>query len=158
MDEKFWARVDVKEDDECWEFKNQPSQIYGVYNKKIDGKWKAIRPHRYAWSQHNGRSIPDGLFVCHSCDNPKCCNPTHLWLGTNSDNILDAIAKFGSWVVGQHTYIGEKHHSSKLTEEQVLDIRARVEQGERQVDLAKEYNVTRTMLSKIILRKSWKHI
>lgn len=159
MDKRFWSQVDIKSDDECWLFQNQPSQRYGVYHYKIDGGRKAIRPHRYAWEQHHKRKIPEGLYICHSCDTPKCCNPNHLWLGTNSDNQLDAIRKYGPWTVGHITsYHGEKHHSSKLTTEQVLAIRRRIREDERSIDLAKEFGVTPAMIAKIKFRKSWKHI
>jgi len=157
MDKRFWSQVVVKSKNECWVFKNQPSQIYGVYHYKIEGGRKAVRPHRYAWIQHNGK-IPDGLFVCHSCDTPKCCNPNHLWLGTNSDNILDRVMKFGPCSIGHITTMGEDHHSSKLTKDQVLDIRKRIKNGEKQNKLATKYNVSTVMISKIHLRKSWKHI
>jgi hypothetical protein len=159
MDNKFWSRIDIRGEDECWLFKNQPSQRYGVYNLKLaPGNWKALRPHRYAWEQYHKRKIPSGLYVCHSCDTPKCCNPNHLWLGTNSDNQLDAIKKFGYRSGIPISKIGEEHHSSKLTEKQVLEIRKRANNGERQIDLAKEYQVSSVMISKIYLRKSWKHI
>ncbi len=158
MDDKFWARIDVRDTHECWLFKNQPSQRYGVYNLKVDGKWIALRPHRYAWEQYNESKIPDGLYVCHSCDTPKCCNPNHLWLGTNSDNQLDAIRKFGVWSVAPTPNIGEAHHNSKLTEEQVLEIRARLSNGDEYKVLAEKFGVSAVMISRIKLRKNWKHI
>lgn len=49
--------------------------------------------HRLAWEETNGRPVPTGMVVCHSCDNPPCCNPDHLWIGTQGDNVRDAAAK-----------------------------------------------------------------
>lgn len=158
MDKKFWSQVDVKDKDECWLWMNQPSQTYGVYYIKTDGGRKAVRPHRYAWEQHNKKKIPEGLMVCHSCDTPKCCNPNHLWLGTNSDNQKDARQKYGHFMHNPIPKIGEEHHSSKLTEAQVLEIRYRLANGEKNIVLAKEFGVADTMIAKIKLRKSWKHI
>ena len=158
MDFKFWFRVDVQGDDDCWIFMNQPSQLYGVYNLKVRGKWRAIRTHRYAWKQLNGQ-IPNGLFICHSCDNGKCCNPNHLWLGTNGENQLDSIAKGRSGFRPPQSKLGEEHHSAKLKEWQVIEIRERYKVGGISQDkLAAEYSVNQNAISKIILRRSWKNI
>lgn len=74
----------------CIEWTGHKSKYgYGVI--EISGKTKAC--HRVAWELHNGTEIPSGMFVCHSCDNPPCINPEHLWIGTASDNNLDAIRK-----------------------------------------------------------------
>lgn len=158
MDFKFWFRVNVRGDSDCWEFMNQPSQRYGVYNIKVQGKWNAIHSHRYAWEQMNGQ-IPNNLFVCHSCDNGRCCNPGHLWLGTNSDNQVDSVAKGRSGFRYPISKTGEEHHSSKLKEWQVLEIRKWYEDGGISQDkLAAEYGVNQNAISKIILRRSWKSI
>ena len=80
-----------------------------------------IRAHRVAWILENG-AIPDGLYVCHSCDNPKCCNVEHLFLGTPRENMLDKESKGRGAKPPVHW--GESHHNAKLTYEQVCDIRA----------------------------------
>lgn len=159
-DEKFWSRVDIQGEDDCWVFMNQPSQRYGVYNIKIGDAWKAIRAHRYAYEQTYG-PIPDGLYVCHSCDVSLCCNPNHLFLGTNSTNQKDAVAKYGFWREHPEECLpfGEDHHSAKLKEWQVIEIRGKYEAGNISQDkLAAEYGVNQNAISKIILRRSWKKI
>ncbi len=83
--------------------------------------------HRYSYQYFNGE-IPDNAFVCHSCDTPACCNPTHLWLGSQADNMRDASQK-GRLPTGSRRYRGTPEHVVKL-------IRRLHEQGLRQKDVA----------------------
>jgi hypothetical protein len=86
--ERFWSRVDRRNEDECWPWTSTlDSDGYGKL--RLTGKQRAA--HRVAWALANGRN-PD-LCVCHSCDNPTCVNPAHLWQGTQADNIRDMHAK-----------------------------------------------------------------
>ena len=103
--------------------------------------------HRMQWQRFNG-PIPNGLFVCHHCDMPLCVNPRHLFLGTQKDNMQDAARKGR---MGQ----GETHHNAKLTEAQVLAIR---KDPRIQTEIAKEYGVANTAISKIKSRKRWGHL
>ena len=83
---KFWTKVDKKGDNECWEWvaaKN--SKGYGQFG--ISGVSKST--HRISYVIHNG-DIPDGLFVCHTCNNPPCVNPKHLYAGSNKENMQQA--------------------------------------------------------------------
>ena len=86
----FWTMIDKKESWECWPFKGCILQSgYGSF-------WfrgGPVRAHRFAYVSFHQRNIPDGLQVLHRCDNPKCCNPYHLFLGTPSDNMMDMVAK-----------------------------------------------------------------
>ena len=95
------------------EYQGAKSKRYGVF---YIGSRKSIGAHRYAWSLANG-PIPDGMFVCHKCDNPPCCNPDHLFIGTHDDNMRD-MAKKGR---GRSGVIGA---TSFLTVDQVASIRA----------------------------------
>ena len=104
-----------------------------------------------AWELANGRSVPDGLFICHRCDNPPCCNPAHLFLGTQTDNDRDRDSK------GRNIR-GDRHPDSKLTSVAVREIRRRAAAGERQADLAREYGVTSTTLCQVVKRQTWKHV
>lgn len=86
---RFWAKVDVGRHDECWPFvgRARAKEGYGIF--AVGGR--ARRANRVAWAIANGAD-PDG-FVCHSCDNPRCCNPAHLWVGDNRENQADASGK-----------------------------------------------------------------
>jgi hypothetical protein len=87
---KFWARVDKRAPDECWPWLGgKHPQGYGRFH--YEGKSRPAT--RVAWEIEHNAPFPDGMFACHSCDNPPCVNPAHLWPGTNSDNIRDAVAK-----------------------------------------------------------------
>lgn len=90
--ERFWGKVNVRGGDECWEWlagtQNRERGEYGKF--WVDGD--TVPAHRFAYEISKG-PIPEGLFVCHSCDNPKCVRPDHLWVGTNEDNMRDCIEK-----------------------------------------------------------------
>lgn len=106
--------------------------------------------HRLAYIAEHG-DIPKGLHVLHTCDVPNCTNPKHLWIGTNTDNILDRMKK-GRSNVGQNVSF------SKLTDNNVIDIRKKLAKGETCASLAKTYNVTPSNISYIKRNKTWKHI
>jgi len=90
---RFWAKV-AKTEDGCWNWTaSKRHKGYGAFcYYRDDGTLVQGRAHRYSWEIHNG-DIPDGMFVLHSCDNPACVNPDHLFLGTNQDNVDDMMRK-----------------------------------------------------------------
>lgn len=107
--------------------------------------------HRVAWEIANG-PIPDGMWVLHRCDNPPCCNPAHLFLGTNLDNIADKVAKGRQRGPGP----GAKNHQAKLTSGHVAEIRARFARGNvLQRELAAEFGVTQATISRAVRGESW---
>lgn len=95
LDERFWAKVGISAEDRCWEWSgNRNPKGYGSFSPY----WPPVRgatkiAHRWAWMLANGTEVPDGLLVLHRCDNPPCCNPGHLWLGTAADNSADMVLK-----------------------------------------------------------------
>lgn len=114
---------------------------------------KAITHHRLAWclSRNIHPNEIAGFVVRHLCDNPPCVNVDHLEIGTYVDNMQDKIMR-GRCAVNK----GESNPAAKLTDQQVLDIRAR--SRERQLDVAAEYGITRTLVSLIQSRKRWPHL
>jgi len=94
---RFWSKVDATGGpDACWPWKPAKAaskRIYGSFMaSKVGGKAKYVDAHRFAWELANG-PVPKGLNVCHSCDNPICCNTRHHFLGTDTDNMQDMVAK-----------------------------------------------------------------
>lgn len=142
----FWAVVKRGESSECWPFAGRRDKWgYGVFHMR-----KTKRAHRLAWEFSNGE-IPDGLFVCHHCDNPICCNPSHLFLGTATDNAADRTAK-------QREARGEDSGVAKLTEVAVREIRGCVKTAQEKRLAAEILGVTRQTINDILTRKTWRHV
>lgn len=121
----------------------------GYGHIKIDGKM--VRAHRVAyWLLVD--DIPEGTQVLHHCDNIKCVNPDHLFLGTQEDNIRDMVEKGRS-----SSQSGEDHTSAKLTEIEVIEIRGKYNKGGyTQNQLADEYSISQQLISRIVLNEIWK--
>lgn len=113
---------------------------------------KMVYAHRFAYEREFG-AIPGGLFVCHSCDNPKCCNPAHLFLGNHADNMRDKVSKDR-----QSRQQGALNPSAKLREKDVLEILEFRELGMPITRLAKAYGVTKQTISQICSGQKWAHI
>jgi DNA-binding XRE family transcriptional regulator len=135
--DRLLSKVRMDGDSGCW---NWTASKFGVgYGQfKLNGKMRLA--HRVSWELHNG-AIPDGMHVCHTCDNRACINPEHLFLGNNADNVADKVAK------GRQV----RH---KLTESDVLAIRAA--EGVSQARLASKFGVARSLISNIRNRTIWK--
>lgn len=148
-EKQFWNHVAVAASDECWEWNGcRSKQGYGLVNVAYSG----ISAHRLSWTIHFG-PIPDGIWVLHRCDNPPCCNPAHLFLGTCQDNVDDKIAKGR-----QKSVDGELNPRSKLANTDILTIRRLRAQGESLKALAEQFNVSMTTISRAALRKAWRHV
>jgi hypothetical protein len=136
--------------DECWNWTG--SRMKGNWH----GQWRngdgnIELAHRAAWRFMKG-PIPNGLCVLHRCDNPICTNPTHLFLGTHSENFKDM------WEKGRSrpgVSLGEKHGMSKLTADAVKEIKTSSMSGS---ELAKKFNVRPTTICDIRRNRTWKHI
>lgn len=123
--------------------------------------------HRDAWERHTGED-PGRMCVLHKCDNPPCCNPAHLFLGTKADNVRDMMNKrrngygigesHGSRTHPESRARGERSGSARLTTDAVHAIRRDAVSGRSHGLIAKDYGVARQTISKIVNRKAWKHI
>ena len=98
--------------------KSRDPRGYG-YSKVMNAR---VYMHRFAWEAADG-PIPEGLCVCHRCDNPPCCNPDHLFLGTRRDNNADKVAKGRQSFGERHSHRGSAHGQAKITEQDVVAIR-----------------------------------
>lgn len=157
LEDRFWEKVEVAGPDECWEWQAYKDGCgYGqIFREKIGGIRHNDRAHRISWELHNG-PIPADLQVLHTCDNPPCCNPAHLWLGTPADNAADREEK-GRGNRG-HVW-GEGHGQSKLTEDQVLEIRMLYATGGiTHQALANRHGVTREAISRIMQGRTWSYL
>lgn len=135
----------VKED--CWEYTGRLNENgYGIFGFLK----RPTRVHRFVFEMLKG-PFDKTLFVCHHCDNPKCFNPAHLFLGTQTDNMSDASRKGRIKIPGLK---GEKHPGAKLSDSEVSAIRREYASGARQTALADKYGVTQAMVSLIVRRES----
>ena len=148
LEARFWGRVSKGDPDKCW-----------VWQAAVDscgyGRIRVNGPHqkasRVAYALTRG-DIPDGMCVCHRCDNPACVNPNHLFLGNHSQNMRDMVRK------GRSTR-GARNNQSVLSESDVIEIRSKYipnQYGCRR--LAKEYGVHTTTIHLIVTGKNWSHL
>lgn len=144
--ERFEQSISRVPESGCWIWTAALNR--GGYGKvKVDGKDNTA--HRWSWVLHNG-PIPNGLNVCHICDVRACVNPAHLWLGTHKDNNDDKIRK-------GRDYFLPPHRECKITEDQALEIKR--QRGKvRIVDLAAQYGIHHSQISRIQTGKYWSHL
>ena len=122
------------------------TQGYGL----IGFKGKNASVHRLVFALEHGRSLDSLQHICHTCDEPPCANPAHLFEGTHQDNMADKVAK------GRCSHMkGEQNAQAKLTAQDVLDIRSSTLS---QTQLARQYSVTQTNISDIKRHRTWAHI
>jgi hypothetical protein len=169
-EERFWAKVNkdgpipehCPELGPCWVWtRAKDARGYGKIGipRGLVGKYTTATTHRlsYEWEFD---PIPDGLIILHRCDNPPCCRPSHLRLGTQSDNAKDTIAK------GRHPFLcdktrirrGEENSFATLTEDSVRLIRKLRQEGKKYVELAELFGCTTGCISGVLTGRSWRHV
>lgn len=163
--ERFWEKVDIRMPNECWPWRAQRNtRGYGQFKVHSDGCWRPVGAHRMAWQLTYG-AAPNELSVCHTCDNPPCCNPAHLWMGTTAENMADRNAKerqarsatHGMRMHPERVRRGERVNTAKLTATQVAMIRARLRQVPQKT-IAAEFCVSIQLISAIANGRVWRHL
>ena len=151
---RFWAKVDRRGPDECWEWTGYRHQFgYGLISRV--GRHAMLTAHRVSWEMRFGTA--GDLHVCHRCDNPPCVNPAHLFLGTHQDNMKDMAAK--GRASQPPVRRGSANNKAKLTEEMARQIRETYAAGGVSIrQLARQYGVTFAPVQMLIAGKTWRHI
>lgn len=148
---EFWSNVQIADEESCWLWTRAASST-GYGHVWWDEK---VRPtHRLAYELVVGEIAP-GMCVCHTCDNRRCVNPAHLWLGTKADNNEDANAKGRS---SGGSLPGEASPVARLTDDAVREIRTRVAAGEQHTALARELGVCKQTIGNVVSGKTWSHV
>lgn len=177
---RFWARVRKTGPGECWLWLDRHGRARAdEYGRVTFGRrWYAM--HRVAWLLTNG-AIPEGLFACHRCDVRGCCNPSHLFLGDQADNMIDCAnkgrtargASHGLKLDPERAARGDRHGTkthpdcspkgsrngqARLTEADVLAIREACAAGQTRSSVARRFHVSTATVILIAQRKTWRHI
>lgn len=146
-EQRFWDKVEKTKN--CWNWigKIRSTDGYGVLS--IDSKER--RSHRLSWEMMNGK-IPEGHVICHSCDNPKCVRPSHLFLGTQAENLTDMRNKGRN----RFSFKGSKHPHAKFSEREINVIRGiYLTQNITQSEIARRFNTSQQSINRIINRKRY---
>lgn len=145
----FYSKVCIPSNDKgCMEWIGSKRNGYGRI--RINGK--VISAHRLSYEINVGK-IPDGMCVCHFCDNPSCVRPSHLFIGTLKDNNRDRAKKGRTFIAS-----GQKNGNSKLTDKQVKDIKTKIKIGYSSEDLSILYHVSIDTIFKIKSTKYWESV
>ena len=134
----------------CMEFNGYRNDSdYGIVRRR----GQKFLAHRWSWIEEHGE-IPDGMCVCHHCDNPPYINPDHLFLGTPNDNIADRHAKGRS-----ASARGTDNPNARITEDEVAAIRRlHADREANQYQIAAQFGLAQTTVSSIVRNKSWRHV
>jgi len=147
---KLWSRVKKGGTNECWPWTGRTTRGYGRIQTGGRGT-PTTAAHRLAFTLSCYQAI-EGLEVCHSCDNPSCCNPAHLFPGTRLENQRDMASK-------GRAARGSRHPNAKLSEGVIIDLRRKWESGGFSMrELAKAFGVSTQMIWMILTKQSWKHL
>jgi hypothetical protein len=139
----------VEKTDSCWNWMaGKYRGGYGQFRRLVDGKWTMAKTHRYSYEYFKGE-IPKGYLVCHTCDNPSCVNPDHLFVGTTKDNVRDCIEK------GRKKF-GRNPKHRLLTKEIAVQIREDHKQGMSYVELQEKYTQSKQQISRVVRGDIWK--
>lgn len=138
---RFWRRVVIRGPDDCWLWRG-----YGVYGL-MTVNYEPTLVHRFSMQLHVGRRLKKTEWVLHKCDNPKCVNPKHLFIGTPRDNMQDMMKK------GR-----QRNPRLRLNDSKVKRIRSRYKRGHSVNELASDFGVNRSIIKNVVAGKTWQHL
>jgi hypothetical protein len=148
LEKRFWRHVDIREESECWLWKGAiNNKGYGIFS--FEGAPRSASKVAFVLS---GNVLLSGQVTCHTCDNPPCCNPAHLWAGTHKENSMDAARK-GRMKGG--TAKGERNGNSKLKAKDIKKIFALSAKGWTQKQIASKFFISQVHIGRILLRRNW---
>lgn len=151
---KILNSIVIDEISGCWNW-SKSIGWHGYGKFAMNGKhWRA---HRLSYQVFKGVEIKPGNLILHSCDNPRCVNPDHLSEGSHQQNSDDAKSK-GRLKILSEMRLGSRNRFSKLNESIVSDIKMRLRDGAKGVDLSAEYSISRAVISEIKTGKLWRHV
>ena len=152
LEELFWRYAVCKDSDECWVWQGSTNGFYGIIQHP-EPRFN-VGAHRVSYMIHHGEIKP-GLSVLHKCDNPKCVNPSHLFAGTQKQNMVDMVSK-GRGV--QPNVVGSNNGRAKLSPVDVSEIKYWLSIKRPAKELAIKYGVSTSTISHIKLGKLWKSL
>lgn len=153
--ERFWSKIDKMVPSRrpdlgpCWEWTAYRGPMgYGELGRKNPRRTEDA--HRVSWELTTG-SGAGALCVLHRCDNPPCCNPAHLFLGTRTANAADKVAK------GRHRW-GSRHHRAILNESTAAEAKAMLSVGAKEREVAERFGLSRSAVAAMAQGRTWKHV
>lgn len=158
---RFWSYVEKHEASQCWPWiGNINSHGYGSIRLTTKpGTHKTIGASRVAYELHNSTTVPAGMCVCHHCDNRRCCNPTHLYVGTAQDNVDDReVRGRGRPPFSEKPLRGSDNYAAIMNDATVCWARREARSGRTVSDLARAIGVTAAGMSYAVRGKSWQHL
>lgn len=163
IEQRFRSKVFVAEPDACWPWSG--ASLPRGYGKITDVAGRTLLAHRVAWELEHGE-IPAGMLVLHHCDNPRCCNPAHLYVGTYADNSADALSR-GRMPRGDGHYSrrfpslvsrGEGHTFARLTDEDIPSVFVLRAAGWSIRRIARYFNIAANSIKVILNGTGWRHV
>lgn len=158
VSDRFWEKVKKDAPDACWIwdgalYKQGYGKLYVGRNER--GSSIFHRAHRISWELAHGQSVPHGLSVLHSCDNPPCVNPAHLRVGTDAENAADRVDRKRN-----REQRGEANSNAKITENQARQIIVELQRLPRrsQASIAAQFGIKQPQVSRIMRRESWGYL
>lgn len=154
--EQFWGSVDSSAGPlACWPWNK--CVVFGYGKLRWGPSQRIMHASRVAYELAVG-TIPVGMLVCHTCDNPRCCNPAHLFIGTQSDNMRDAATKGRISWQQQGANAGERNPRAKLSDDDIRRIRALNRTGVSYRAIAEQFGISDVTVSRICRKLIWKHV